>query len=549
MLEDNSAAGRKRVADSLNALHRYSLATVDDNLISVHRLLQKVIRDRLTGTDQASAITHALTAIQRAIPDDQHLPATWPQWQQLTPHVVALASIEVVASLSAAQLVKILNLTWEFLLAAGSNPPALDLATQAVSVSTARLGPEHRDTLTARGNLAESYRSGGGAPARPSPSWSRLSPTRAAARPRPPGHPFRPRPPRLLVPVGRRDGRGDRHRRAACPRHRAAARPRPPQHADQPGQPRRLAAGRRAPGEAIAVRAEQASPTRERLLGPDHPDTLTAATTSPTRYKRPGGPPRRSPLFEQTLADRERLLGPDHPDTLTSRNNLADALQDAGRLAEALAAVRADPRRPRAAARPRPPGHPDQPRQPRRRAAGGRAAAEALPLFEQTLADRERLLGPDHPDTLTSRNDLAVALQAAGRIAEALAAVRADPPRLRAAARPRPPGHPDRRDNLADALQAAGRHRRGAAAVRADARRPRAAARPRPPGHADQPQQPRRRAAGGRAAPARRCRCDERTLADRERLLGPDHPDTLTSRSNLAVALQGAGRPAEALPL
>ncbi len=67
VLEENSAAGRKRVANALTALHRYSLATVDDNRISVHRLLQKVIRDWLGGPDQARAITHALTAIQRAI--------------------------------------------------------------------------------------------------------------------------------------------------------------------------------------------------------------------------------------------------------------------------------------------------------------------------------------------------------------------------------------------------------------------------------------------------------------------------------------------------
>ena len=33
------------------------------------------------------------------------------------------------------------------------------------------------------------------------------------------------------------------------------------------------------------------------------------------------------PLFERTLADRERLLGPDHPDTMTSRNNLAEVYQ------------------------------------------------------------------------------------------------------------------------------------------------------------------------------------------------------------------------------
>ena len=157
VLEEDSAAGRKRVADALTALHGYSLATVGGNRISVHRLLQKVIRDRLVGQDQASAVTHALTAIQRAIPEDPKLPATWSQWQELAPHVIALASIEAVANLNAGQLAGILNPACEFLLWAGSPRPALNLATRAVSLSTGHIGPEHPTTLAARGNLAFSY--------------------------------------------------------------------------------------------------------------------------------------------------------------------------------------------------------------------------------------------------------------------------------------------------------------------------------------------------------------------------------------------------------
>jgi tetratricopeptide (TPR) repeat protein len=41
----------------------------------------------------------------------------------------------------------------------------------------------------------------------------------------------------------------------------------------------------------------------------------------------------------------------------------------------------------------------------------------------------------------------------------------------------------------------------------------------------------------------------ERTLADRERVLGADHPDTLMSRNNLAYAHRSAGRLDEAIPL
>ncbi|MGW5555523.1 tetratricopeptide repeat protein, partial [Nocardia beijingensis] len=45
---------------------------------------------------------------------------------------------------------------------------------------------------------------------------------------------------------------------------------------------------------------------------------------------------------------------------------------------------------------------------------------EAIPLYERTLADRERVSGADHPDTLVSRNNLASAYLSAGRVVEAI---------------------------------------------------------------------------------------------------------------------------------
>ena len=42
-------------------------------------------------------------------------------------------------------------------------------------------------------------------------------------------------------------------------------------------------------------------------------------------------------------------------------------------------------------------------------------------MHEETLRLRMAKLGPDHPGTLTSRNNLAVAYQDAGRTAEAIA--------------------------------------------------------------------------------------------------------------------------------
>ena len=52
------------------------------------------------------------------------------------------------------------------------------------------------------------------------------------------------------------------------------------------------------------------------------------------------------------------------------------------------------------------------------RAAGN--LERAIPLYEQTLTDRTRVLGPDHPSTLTSRNNLAGALESAGDLERAI---------------------------------------------------------------------------------------------------------------------------------
>ena len=46
--------------------------------------------------------------------------------------------------------------------------------------------------------------------------------------------------------------------------------------------------------------------------------------------------------------------------------------------------------------------------------------AEAISLYEATLADRERVLGPDHPDTLASRHNLASAYESAGPLSMAM---------------------------------------------------------------------------------------------------------------------------------
>ena len=168
------------------------------------------------------------------------------------------------------------------------------------------------------------------------------------------------------------------------------------------------------------------------------------------------------------------------------------------------------------------------------------AYASARPLFERALAIREKALGPDHPDTAASLNNLAVLLQAQGDLAAAR------PLYERALAiceKALGPDHPDTATSLNNLAAASGpgRSRRGAATVRARAGDPREGARP---DHPDTAMSLNNLAgllqAQGDLAAARPL--FERALAICEKALGPDHPDTATSLNNLAELLRAASR-------
>ena len=131
---------------------------------------------------------------------------------------------------------------------------------------------------------------------------------------------------------------------------------------------------------------------------------------------------------------------------------------------------------------------------------------EAIPLFEQNFEDRTRILGPRHPDTLTARDNLAGAYHDAGRLDEAIPLFEQN---FEDRTRILGPRHPDTltaRDNLAGAYQTAGRLDEAIELF-------------------------------------------EQNLDDRTRILGPRHPHTLTTRNNLANAYLAAGRSEEAKKL
>jgi serine/threonine protein kinase len=132
--------------------------------------------------------------------------------------------------------------------------------------------------------------------------------------------------------------------------------------------------------------------------------------------------------------------------------------------------------------------------------------AKAMPLYEETLEKRKAKLGPDHPDTLITMHNLAGAYQASGQLARAVALYEETLQKQKAKLGPDHPLTLTTMNNLAGAYQAN-----------------------------DQL---------AKAVPLY-----EETLEKRKAKLGPDHPDTLSSMNNLAGTYQASGQAARAVPL
>jgi serine/threonine-protein kinase len=144
--------------------------------------------------------------------------------------------------------------------------------------------------------------------------------------------------------------------------------------------------------EQSLAMAREAAAIRERKLGANHPDTLSAqnmvATDEVYLAQDPKAFAQAHVLLDRVVATRRRLLGPDHPDTMVSLTVLVRLLAKQGSFT-------------------------DDPAERRR------YYARAIELEQVILDSHERLLGADHPATLMAHGSLAGLLDAAGRYAEA----------------------------------------------------------------------------------------------------------------------------------
>ncbi|MEW2477919.1 FxSxx-COOH system tetratricopeptide repeat protein [Micromonospora gifhornensis] len=236
----------------------------------------------------------------------------------------------------------------------------------------------------------------------------------------------------------------------------------------------------------------------QRLLGPDHPHTLKAATEYAHARFTLGAIREAHDIVTDTLSRYRRTLGDDHPDALRSAHDLAVTLHALGDYTQAHALDEDTLTRYR---RTLGDDHPDT-----LSAAHGLAGTlhslgdytQAHALAEDTLTRYRRTLGNDHPDTLSAAHGLADTLHALGDHTQAHALAEDTLTRSRRTLGDDHPNTLSATQSLAATLHALGDYTQA---------------------HA----------------------LEEDTLTRYRRTLGNDHPNTLSAAHGLAATLHSLG--------
>ncbi len=268
---------------AVGALGRYSLVIVTENSLSVHRLVQTVVRASLSPEHQWQWAAAATRVVTTAFPRGGEV-ATWPVCGLLLPHALAAVDHAHALGVEGETTARLRIEIGVYLSSRGQYRQALKLEEENLADCRRVLGEDHPDTLAAMNNLAATR-------------WD----------------------------LGDFDGARDLHEQALPTRQRVLGE----DHPDTLTSMNNLAETRRTLGDLDGAREllEQTLAGFRRVLGEDHPNTLASMSNLATTRRDLGDLDGARDLFERALTGRRRVLGDDHPDTLASMHNLATVRQ------------------------------------------------------------------------------------------------------------------------------------------------------------------------------------------------------------------------------
>lgn len=455
-----SPAKERQMDEAIAFLRIYSLIQRNraEKTLSVHRLVQAVVRDSLPTEIQHQWMQRAIHAVASADPGADV--ANWPALERLLPHALVCATWIEHAPLIMPAAANLLNWTAYYLHERARHGEAESLYQRALAMREQQLGATHPKTATSLNNLAELYKTQGRyeeaepllkrALAIREQQLGAIHPDTAASLGNLAG---------LYLDQGRYEEAEPllKNTLSICEQQLGAMHP---DTATSLHELARLYQTQRKYGEAESL-YQRAIFIYEQHLGATHPNTATSLGSLAEIYYLQGKYREAELLYQRSLAMREQHLGATHPNMAPSLNdlallyktqrkyaeaellyqrtlaiceqhlgvthpktaiclgNIAELYQAQGRYEEAELLLKRTlsfrEQQLRAA-------HPDTATSLNHLAAlyyeQGKYT-EAEPLFERALAICEQGLGASHPDTVTSLNNLAGLYRAQGKYTEA----------------------------------------------------------------------------------------------------------------------------------
>ena len=139
--------------DVIAALKRYSLVTVADDSVSVHRLVQAVTRDRLDEDDQKRWAKTAVQLVDGAFPFGSYDVRNWPECSLLLLHALAAAEHAERLGVAPESTGRLLNQVGIYLLGRAEFGRAKSVLERALKIFEAACGPDHPEVARPVMNL------------------------------------------------------------------------------------------------------------------------------------------------------------------------------------------------------------------------------------------------------------------------------------------------------------------------------------------------------------------------------------------------------------
>lgn len=360
---------------TLADLRRYSVIRRAENSITIHRLVQTMLRHRLPPDEKRRCIEGALRILDTSSPGDPNDVRTWDRWKLLAPHFEAATAFAEEFKI-AQPTAKLLNNVAQYVSARGSYLQAEMLMRRALAIEEVSFGPNHPEVSRDLNNLAALlYSTNRISEAEPLMRRALSIEEECYGSEHPRVATSLSNLAQLLQATNRLAEAEPLMRRALMIDEQSYGEP----HPNVSAALNNLAALLQATN-----RMREAEPLMRRALvideqsyGSQHPNVAIRLNNLAQLLLATNRPEEAEPLMRRVVTIFEQCLGDSHPNIATALNNLAQLLQVTDRV------------------------------------------EEAEPLIRRSIAIDEYTLGTDHPRVASALNNLAQLLIATGRFAEA----------------------------------------------------------------------------------------------------------------------------------